>query len=140
MKINIYDIIIVVVIALQAMGLVQFWIVSSLFLSAVICFPCALVQFINIIKTHRIKPIVLFFICWFIYAMCSTVWSIDTDGVTFRSVYEFMLYVVVFVGLSYCVEKAQMPQKSFLLGWTILPLLTFPLAFWEINTGLHLPF
>ena len=140
MKINIYDIIIVVVIALQAMGLVQIWIVSSLLLSAVICFPYAVMQFVNIFKTHKIKPIVLFFISWFIYALCSAFWTIDTDGVAFRSVYEFMLYMVVFVGLYFCVEKSRMPQKSFLLGWTILPILTFPLAFWEINTGLHLPF
>lgn len=140
MKINIYDIIIVVVIALQAMGLVQIWIVSSLLISAVICFPCAVMQFVNIFKTHKIKPIVLFFISWFIYALCSAFWTIDEDGVAFRSVYEFMLYMVVFVGLSFCVEKSRMPQKSFLLGWTILPILTFPLAFWEINTGLHLPF
>lgn len=140
MKFNIYDIIIVVVIALQAMGLVQIWIVSSLLLSAIICFPCAVMQFVHIFKTHKIKPIILFFICWFIYAMCSVFWTIDVDGVAFRSVYEFMLYMVVFVGLSFCVEKSQMPQKSFLLGWTILPILTFPLAFWEINTGLHLPF
>ena len=60
MKFNIYDVIIVVVIALQAMGLVQIWIVSSLLLSAVICFPCAVMQFVNIFKTHKIKPIILF--------------------------------------------------------------------------------
>ena len=125
MKFNIYDIIIIVVIALQAMGLVQIWIVSSLLLSAIICFPCAVMQFVHIFKTHKIKPIILFFICWFIYAMCSVFWTIDVDGVAFRSVYEFMLYMVVFVGLSFCVEKSQMPQKSFLLGWTILPILTF---------------
>lgn len=140
MKFNIYDIIIVVVIALQAMGLVQIWILSSLLMSAIICFPCAVMHFVNIFKTHKIKPIVLFFISWFVYALCSVFWTIDADGVAFRSVYEFMLYMIVFVGFSFCVEKSQMPQKSFLLGWTILPLLTFPLAFWEINTGLHLPF
>ena len=140
MKFNIYDIIIVVVIALQAMGLVQIWIVSSLLLSAVICFPCAIMQFTNIIRVHKIKSIILFFLCWFIYASCSIVWTIDEDGVALTSLYEFMLYLIVFIGLFYCIKKSNIPQKSFLLGWTLLSLLTFPIAFWEINTGLHLPF
>ena len=140
MKFNIYDIIIVVVIALQAMGLVQIWIVSSLLLSAVICFPCAIMQFTNIIRVHKIKSIILFFLCWFIYASCSIVWTIDEDGVALTSLYEFMLYLIVFIGLFYCIKKSNTPQKSFLLGWTLLSLLTFPIAFWEINTGLHLPF
>ena len=81
MKFNIYDIIIVLVIALQAMGLVQIWIISSLLISAVLCFPCAVMELINIAKTHKIKPIVLFFVIWFIYAGCSIVWTIDNDGV-----------------------------------------------------------
>ena len=51
-----------------------------------------------------------------------------------------MLYLIVFIGLFYCIKKSNTPQKSFLLGWTLLSLLTFPIAFWEINTGLHLPF
>ena len=140
MKFNIYDIIIVVVIALQAMGLVQIWIVSSLLLSAIICFPCAIMQFTNIIRVHKIKSIILFFLCWFIYATCSIVWTIDEDGVALTSLYEFMLYLIVFIGLFYCIKKSNTPQKSFLLGWTLLSLLTFPIAFWEINTGLHLPF
>lgn len=140
MKFNIYDIIIVVVIALQAMGLVQIWIVSSLLLSAIICFPCAIMQFTNIIRVHKIKSIILFFLCWFIYASCSIVWTIDEDGVALTSLYEFMLYLIVFIGLFYCIKKSNTPQKSFLLGWTLLSLLTFPIAFWEINTGLHLPF
>ena len=140
MKFNIYDIIIVVVIALQAMGLVQIWIVSSLLLSAIICFPCAIMQFTNIIRVHKIKSIILFFLCWFIYASCSMVWTIDEDGVALTSLYEFMLYLIVFIGLFYCIKKSNTPQKSFLLGWTLLSLLTFPIAFWEINTGLHLPF
>ena len=140
MKFNIYDIIIVVVIALQSMGLVQIWIVSSLLLSAIICFPCAIMQFTNIIRVHKIKSIILFFLCWFIYASCSIVWTIDEDGVALTSLYEFMLYLIVFIGLFYCIKKSNTPQKSFLLGWTLLSLLTFPIAFWEINTGLHLPF
>lgn len=140
MKFNICDIIIVVVIALQAMGLVQIWIVSSLLLSAIICFPCAIMQFTNIIRVHKIKSIILFFLCWFIYASCSIVWTIDEDGVALTSLYEFMLYLIVFIGLFYCIKKSNTPQKSFLLGWTLLSLLTFPIAFWEINTGLHLPF
>ena len=140
MKFNIYDIIIVVVIALQAMGLVQIWIVSSLLLSAIICFPCAIMQFTNIIRVHKIKSIILFFLCWFIHASCSIVWTIDEDGVALTSLYEFMLYLIVFIGLFYCIKKSNTPQKSFLLGWTLLSLLTFPIAFWEINTGLHLPF
>ena len=140
MKFNIYDIIIVVVIALQSMGLVQIWIVSSLLLSAIICFPCAIMQFTNIIRVHKIKSIILFFLCWFIYASCSIVWTIDEDGVALTSLYEFVLYLIVFIGLFYCIKKSNTPQKSFLLGWTLLSLLTFPIAFWEINTGLHLPF
>ena len=78
--------------------------------------------------------------CWFIYASCSIVWTIDEDGVALTSLYEFMLYLIVFIGLFYCIKKSNTPQKSFLLGWTLLSLLTFPIAFWEINTGLHLPF
>lgn len=140
MKFNIYDIIIVLVIALQAMGLVQIWIISSLLISAVLCFPCAVMELINIAKTHKIKPIVLFFVIWFIYAGCSIVWTIDNDGVAITSVYEFMLYLFVFLGLCNSIKKSNYPIKSFLLGWTFLLCLTFPIAFWEINTGLHLPF
>ena len=97
-------------------------------------------QFTNIIRVHKIKSIILFFLCWFIYASCSIVWTIDEDGVALTSLYEFMLYLIVFIGLFYCIKKSNTPQKSFLLGWTLLSLLTFPIAFWEINTGLHLPF
>lgn len=83
------------------------------------------------------RDIVFFLIAFILFNIVSYVWTSDevlwiTDLINLTSVsFNFMLLVTL-------AAKANNQVRSIIYGWITLVLLTFPIAFWELSTNLHL--
>ena len=78
-----------------------------------------------------------FFLIWFIYSLCSLVWtSALVEGLKELLYYycHFSLFFLFFLWL----QKARSPLVSIILGWVGLILCTLPIAFNEIFNDQHL--
>lgn len=133
---NIYDWFIIFVIASFVVGTVQVWIFSHYFIVGLMCLPFALKEIIISFSTMKFKSIVFLILAWFLYALISMLWTIAPEPE--NALWGLFWLMVIFLALFHCSFRANFPKRSFMQGWLLLLLFTFPIAFWEISTGEHL--
>lgn len=133
---NIYDWFIIFVIASFVFGTVQVWILGQHVVVGLFSLPYAIKEVSSSIRTFRFKPIVFFLLLWFIYASFSILWSIAVQPIEY--LWTLFWVMVIFLALLHCSCHANFPIRSFMQGWLLLLVLTYPIAFWEIISGKHL--
>lgn len=137
-SINIYDRLIMLLISLQAFGLL------GGFLRPVRVFAYCSILFVIIYFLNNRKKFIqynyefFFFAFWVIYAVISLTWVIDY-GKAFLSIYQLMVSIFLFFTLIWLAGKANKPKESIIKGWILLFLLTLPIALYELTFDLHLP-
>lgn len=105
----------------------------------VLFLPFTIITALKIHKTNFNKHRFAFwlFICWFIYAIISVLWVKDVSAAIKEIIYLFIKFIGVFTIIIYAL-MANNPHLSIIKGWTLLFLITFPIAFYEIFFNKHL--
>src|SRR5690606_18109306 len=117
-SINIYDKLIMLLISLQAFGLL------GGFLRPVRVFTYCSILFVVLYFLNNRKKVIqynyeyFFFAFWGIYAVSSLFWVVDY-GDAFLSLYQLIISIFIYFTLIWLAEKANKPQESIIKGWII---------------------
>lgn len=79
-----------------------------------------------------------FFVCLFMYAFFSLLWTRDVANGCKELIY-LLVHSVLFVELIVFARFAKKPLESFSMGWLIFLITCLPVSAWEIITDNHLP-
>lgn len=135
-KWNKYDRLIIFIIASYIFGTVQFGIITQSVVVGLFCIPYAIREFMQS-KKNECRSISFFFKSWFLYAAISLLWTIDSKG-GYPDLWGLGFNMVIFFSLLYATFRAEAPIRSFMTGWLVLLLLTYPVAIWEFTTSNHI--
>lgn len=135
---NIYDHLIICMIALLAFGNVG-GALQPIRIFFISCIPFTLIYFlIRPIERKKIQYEKFFFLFWALWAVVSLLWVENTDNSIKSLLYLSVNFSILFT-IIYLSNKANNPQESIIWGWTLLLLLTFPIAIFELLFNIHLP-
>ncbi len=135
---NPYDRFVTFCIALLATGTVDIGLINYYVIIGLLCIPMMLYGFRTISYTHKIAPIVLFMLLWFLYAYLSIIWT-PFEYNTLGRIWNYSWCIVIFVGIFYAIKLCNNPKESILNGWCWLILITLCIALWEVITDSHIP-
>lgn len=135
---NQYDRFVTSCIILLATGTVSIDFINYYFIIGLVCIPLMLYGIKTISCTHKIAPIVLFMLIWFLYAYISVIWT-PFGRYTMREIWNFSWCIIIFVSIFYAIKLCNNPKKSILNGWCWLILITLCVALWEVITDSHIP-
>ncbi len=90
------------------------------------------------IKYKYINRVFLFFLFWLIYGIVSLFWSLDEIQAR-KDIIYYPIHMCAFLEIVIFSLKSQKPVESITKGWVAAMLITFPIAFIEIFTNIHLP-
>lgn len=135
---NIYDHLIICMIALLAFGNVG-GALQPIRIFFISCIPFTLIYFlIRPGEREKIQYEKFFFLFWALWAVVSLLWVENTDNSIKNLLYLSVNFSILFT-IIYLSNKANNPQESIIWGWTLLLLLTFPIAIFELLFNIHLP-
>lgn len=77
------------------------------------------------------------FLFWGVYLVISIMWSPDIGDAFIQTIHIFTMFGAFFI-LFLCGIKAINPIQSICCGWSLMVLITIPIAIWEMTTGSHL--
>lgn len=132
---NKYDYLIIGLIASGASGILYSPItIQRLFI--VLLLPYTLTHLKAVVRVTPLY-IKLFFATWFLFSLFSMIWTPDRINGCKYMVYNFCSFIG-FVSLVQLSLKANSPIQSIIWGWSILFLITLPIAINELLYGAHL--
>ena len=141
-KFNIYDFLIVSTIVSLVYGASTFVgeLVTPVRFIGFLGAPFLVLNFNRLIKIRLFRNWLFFSILWALYMLMSVLWTSKTNfnGLLLYLFHYFSLLSCFLLMLLFVI-KANRPLESIICGWGILCILTFPVAFWELITGNHLP-
>lgn len=80
--------------------------------------------------------VVLYLFVFLVYAMLSSLWITDVKEYLIATL-SLYCYVFDFLLILYCVQRAQKPIDSVVMGWILFLVLNLLCATWEIISGEH---
>lgn len=136
---NRYDIFIIVVIATMVMGTLNFWIFFQHVIAAMLSIPVIAKKMAEWQRGMKVDYVTSYIFILLLWACVSLMWTIDADG-GYGSLFVLTCNLLIFLGLYFASDYASRPCTSICYGWMLLLCFSFPVAFWEISTGSHIPY
>ena len=136
---NRYDIFIIVVIATMVMGTLNIWIFFQHVIAAILSIPVIAKKMTEWQRGRKMDYVTSYIFILLLWACVSLMWTIDSDG-GYGSLFVLTCNLMIFLGLYFASDYAARPCTSICYGWLLLLCLSFPVAFWEISTGSHIPY
>ncbi|MDL2323281.1 O-antigen ligase family protein [Bacteroidales bacterium OttesenSCG-928-A17] len=135
--VNLFDKLIILVLALQSLGAVggAFQVVRII---AILLMPLG-ISFLLKKTTIRIhyRYEIIFFSFLIIYGFISLIWVINLEN-GFREVIYITVNAILFFLIIYLANNAKDPYNSIIKGWIFFLLITIPIALYEIWFNAHL--
>lgn len=91
-----------------------------------------------VLKCRAINRVLLFFLFWMAYSFISLLWCLD-KGQAGKDIVYYPIHMFTFLEITVFTFRSQRPVESMMKGWAAALLITFPIAFTEIFTNIHLP-
>jgi O-antigen ligase len=137
-KLNIYDKLLMMFIALQVFGMYGGALVP-IRIAVILLSPFVLTYFIkyqSVSKRYRYEQLLFGF--WLFYGIITLFWAIIPEESIKEIIYLTINFLLIFTVL-FLANKASNPQESVIKGWILMFLLTVPIALYEFWFNKHLP-